>query len=107
MIGTIIHNSAHSMATIETPKTILAGDVGGTKCNLALFRQNGALLELVFQRRYSTKDYASRSFEAMLQDFRQHAAESGASTENIAAGFGCAGAVVNDRFHSANLPWVL
>ncbi len=96
------------MAIIENPKTILAGDVGGTKCNLALFRQNGTALELVFQRRYPTKDYASSSFEIMLQDFCRHAAESGASTKSIvAAGFGCAGAVVNDRFHSANLPWVL
>ncbi len=55
---------------------ILAGDVGGTKCNLALFPQdsNGTRLQLIFQRRYPTKDYASRSFLAMLQDFRGHAA---------------------------------
>src|SRR5260370_21010371 len=95
------------MAIIENPKTILAGDVGGTKFNLALFRQNGTALELVFQRRYPTKDYASSSFEIMLQDFCRHAAESGASTKSIvAAGVGCAGAVVNDRFHSPNLPLV-
>src|SRR5260370_33951166 len=90
------------------PKIILAGDVGGTKCNLALFRQNGTALELVFQRRYLTKDYASSSFEAMLQDFCRHATESGASTKSIvAAGFAYAGAVLNDRFDRANLPWVL
>src|SRR5260370_40178171 len=90
------------------PKIILAGDVGGTKCNLALFRQNGTALELVFQRRYPTKDYASSSFEAMLQDFCRHATESGASTKSIAAaGFGCAGAVVNDRFHRPNPRWAL
>jgi glucokinase len=96
------------MAITETSKTILAGDVGGTKCNLALFRENGSALELVFQRHYATRDYASRSFEAMLQDFSRHAAESGASTKSVTvAGFGCAGAVVDDRVHSVNLPWVL
>jgi len=89
---------------------ILAGDVGGTKCNLALFQENGASLDLLFQRRYATKDYASLSFQAVIRDFLRHAAESGASISSksiTAAGFGCAGAVVNDRFHSANLPWVL
>jgi glucokinase len=91
---------------------ILAGDVGGTKCNLALFRQesNGSRLHLVFQRRYPTKDYASRSFTAMLQDFRRDAAQSGApdfSKSIRGAGFGSAGAVVDGRFHSSNLPWVI
>ncbi|HZR27533.1 MAG TPA: glucokinase [Terriglobales bacterium] len=101
------------MAITETrskSRIILAGDVGGTKCNLALFQENGAALDLIFQRRYATKDYASLSFPAVIRDFFRHAAESGASIsgKNVtAAGFGCAGAVVNDRFHSANLPWVI
>ena len=87
---------------------ILAGDIGGTKCNLALFEPNGARLEILFQRRYATRDYAS--FDVMLRDFRAHAesAIAGASAKKItAAGFGSAGAVVDGRFHSANLPWVL
>src|SRR5215471_13663078 len=103
------------MATAEESNKagmILAGDVGGTKCNLALFQQdsNDARLQLVFQRRYPTKDYASRSFKAMLQDFRRDAAESGATRSSGSirgAGFGSAGAVVEGRFHSSNLPWVI
>ena len=91
---------------------ILAGDVGGTKCNLALFQEdsNRTRLQLIFQRRYPTQDYAARSFQSMLQDFLGHAAksEAAASSKSItAAGFGSAGAVVDGRFHSSNLPWVL
>ena len=90
------------MATAEESNQagmILAGDVGGTKCNLALFQQDsrGTRLHLVFQRRYPTKDYASRSFRAMLQDFRRDAADSGATPSSRSirgAGFGSAGAVV-------------
>jgi glucokinase len=101
-----------SAAECDKTGIILAGDVGGTKCNLALFQQdpNGTGLQLVFQRRYPTKDYASRSFAAMLHDFRRHAAESGGanSTRSITgAGFGSAGAVVDGQFHSSNLPWVI
>ncbi len=34
---------------------ILAGDIGGTKCNLAIFREeDGVSLQPVFQRRYAT-----------------------------------------------------
>ena len=57
---------------------ILAGDVGGTKCNLALFQEdsNRTRLQLIFQRRYPTQDYAARSFQSMLQDFLGHAAKS-------------------------------
>jgi glucokinase len=103
------------MATAEASNKdgiILAGDVGGTKCNLALFQQDakGTRLQLVFQRRYPTKDYASRSFTAMLHDFRRHAGESGigdSSKRITGAGFGSAGAVVDGRFHSSNLPWVI
>jgi len=93
-------------------RMILAGDVGGTKCNLALFQEdsNRTRLQLIFQRRYPTQDYAARSFQSMLQDFLGHAAESGAAVSSksiTAAGFGSAGAVVDGRFHSSNLPWVL
>ena len=87
---------------------ILAGDIGGTKCNLALFQPNGARLEVVFQRRYPTRDYTS--FDAILRDFRGHAEAaigSASPKKVVAAGFGSAGAVVEGRFHAANLPWVL
>jgi len=44
---------------------ILAGDVGGTKCNLGLFVQEGLVLRSVFQRRLATRDYAG--FEDLVE----------------------------------------
>ena len=87
---------------------ILAGDVGGTKCNLGLFLQEGHVLRSVFQRRLATRDYAG--FEDLIEDFLQQAA---AADENAkgpaidAAGFGVAGVIVDGRHYSENLPWVV
>jgi glucokinase len=87
---------------------ILAGDVGGTKCNLGLFLQEGLALRLVFQRRLATRDYAG--FEDLVEDFLKQAtaADENANAPAIdAAGFGVAGVVVDGRLYSENLPWVL
>jgi glucokinase len=87
---------------------ILAGDVGGTKCNLGLFVQEGLVLRAVFQRRLATRDYAG--FEELIEDFLKQAtaADENASGPAIdAAGFGVAGAVVDGLRYSENLPWVL
>ena len=75
---------------------ILAGDVGGTKCNLGLFLQEGLALRLVFQRRLATRDYAG--FEDLVEDFLKQAtaADENANAPAIdAAGFGVAGVVVD------------
>jgi glucokinase len=87
---------------------ILAGDVGGTKCNLGLFQQEGVVLRSVFQRRLATRDYTG--FEDLIDDFLKQAAvvvgnASGPAID--AAGFAVAGAVVEGQRYSANLPWVL
>src|SRR5882757_11470974 len=37
---------------------ILAGDVGGTKCNLALFSEKGGTLTPVFRQRFASKEFA-------------------------------------------------
>jgi glucokinase len=88
---------------------ILAGDIGGTKCNLAIFREaEGASLHPIFERRYSTRDFSR--FEDLVEQFRRQAAEAGVSPagERIrAAGFGVAGAVVEGQLHANNLPWAL
>src|ERR1700731_1155236 len=71
---------------------ILAGDVGGTKCNLGLFLQEGLTLRSVFQRRLATRDYAG--FEDLVEDFLKQAiaADANAKAPAIdAAGFGVAG----------------
>jgi len=87
---------------------ILAGDVGGTKCNLGLFLQEGLALRSVFQRRLATRNYAG--FEDLVEDFLKQAtaADKNANGPAIdAAGFGVAGVVVDGRLYSENLPWIL
>jgi glucokinase len=87
---------------------ILAGDVGGTKCNLGLFVQEGLALRSAFQRRLPTRDYAG--FEDLVEDFLQQAtaADEKAKRPAIdAAGFGVAGVVAEGRHYSENLPWVV
>ena len=87
---------------------ILAGDIGGTKCNLAVFEQAGAGLRLVFQARYATRDFPN--FEHLLGAFVQAAHTHFGKAGGIsitAAGFGIAGTVVGGRLHAINLPWRL
>lgn len=87
---------------------ILAGDVGGTKCNLGLFAKNGLRLRSVFQLRLSTRDYSG--FEDLIGDFlqRAHGLDESVPPPKIeAAGFGLAGVVVDGSLHAENLPWVL
>ena len=87
---------------------IIAGDIGGTKCNLAVFEERGASLELIFKRRYATGDFASLE-EIIEKFFRDCAEETGVSAEGdiAAAGFGVAGAVVDGRLVANNIPWEL
>jgi glucokinase len=85
---------------------ILAGDVGGTKCNLGLFRQEGRTLCSVFQRRLATRDYPG--FEELVEEFLKQAAGAADELQQIdAAGFGVAGVVANGRHYSENLPWLV
>jgi glucokinase len=87
---------------------ILAGDVGGTKCNLGLFAKDGPRLRSVFQHRFATRDYAG--FEDLIGDFLERAAgpdKNSRAQEIEAAGFGLAGVVVDGSLHAGNLPWVL
>src|SRR5579864_2432428 len=87
---------------------ILAGDIGGTKCNLALLEEHGSSLNLIFGRRYATSEFAS--LEELIETFfSESACERGVRAEgNIAAaGFGVAGAMVDGRLVSNNIPWEL
>ena len=86
---------------------ILDGDIGGTKCNLALFRTDGGTLRPVFQRRFESNKYAE--FEKVIQDFLGQAEPSlrAGQGQITAAGFGVAGAVVHQRVRATNLPWVV
>ena len=84
---------------------ILAGDVGGTKCNLALFSEKNGKLEFVFRQRFASKDFSK--FELIVKEFTRQAAPHLGDERIVAAGFGVAGPVINNRIHATNLPWVI
>lgn len=84
---------------------ILAGDVGGTKCNLALFTEKNGQLEVVFRERFASKEFAQ--FDFIIKEFTRRAAPHLGQEKICAAGFGVAGPVINNRIHATNLPWIV
>lgn len=84
---------------------ILAGDVGGTKCNLALFSEKEGKLTSVFRQRFRSKDFAQ--FDLIAKEFARQAATHLAGEKIEAAGFGIAGPVINNRVRATNLPWTI
>ncbi len=82
---------------------ILAGDIGGTKCKLALFEPpvtGGARPRMVVERRFASRDYGR--LEDVVQEFV--ASRKGKIT---AAGFGVAGPVIGNQVRATNLPWLV
>lgn len=79
---------------------VLAGDIGGTKTNLALFSVHGEKLRSESQEKYSSKQYSG--LIPVLQEFlaNPHPAVD-------AACFGIAGAVVDGKVQTPNLPWMI
>ena len=77
---------------------VLAGDIGGTKTNLALYAvEESNQIALVREASFSSADYDG--LEGVIRDFRQ------AGQEPIAAGaFGIAGPVLEDKVVATNLP---
>lgn len=84
---------------------IIAGDVGGTKCNLALFSEKNGKLDVVFRQRFASKDFAK--FDLIIKEFTHQASPHLNGGKVRAAGFGVAGPVINNRIHATNLPWVI
>ena len=87
-------------------RMILAGDIGGTKCTLTLFADDGPILTPAYRFSASTREAAS--LENILNQFKAAAGEAGYKLENAglkSAAFGVAGAIVEDRVVSNNLPW--
>jgi glucokinase len=78
---------------------ILAGDVGGTKTQLGLFKHSAATLELVREHRCATADFDS--LEAVCADFLR------ASAPVNAACIGVPGPIIDGRGHATNVPWQL
>lgn len=84
---------------------ILAGDVGGTKSNLALCRESGGRLETVLEQRFESRKYSA--FHRIVTEFLQSAGTDGSPDQIAAAAFGVAGPVVRNRVKVTNLPWVM
>jgi glucokinase len=80
---------------------ILAGDVGGTKVELALYNFSGGQLTHVTSERFPAKDYAH--LEAIIRVFF----EKNRNPDVTAACFGVPGPVRNGRLKLTNLPWML
>ena len=87
---------------------ILAGDVGGTKCNLALFEIGAQEYRKVVHQRYESREFSS--FDEIIKQFlSQTSIETGSSSAGKieAAGFGVAGPVIDHRVKATNLPWAV
>jgi glucokinase len=79
---------------------ILAGDIGGTKTNVALFAvKNGVL------RRQAMETYASREHRSLEEIIKRFLA--GRGQRVLRACFGIAGPVKGGRVRTTNLPWVV
>lgn len=85
---------------------ILAGDIGGTKSNLALMEKKGDRFRVVFLHRYPSDQYTR--FEDITEDFLGRGRDflSASPSETIqAAGFGVAGPVIGRGVRITNLSW--
>ena len=78
---------------------ILAGDVGGTKTHLGLFKQSSGALELVRDHRYATADFDS--LEAVCATFL------GAGAAVKAVCMGVPGPIIDGGAHASNVAWLL
>ncbi len=78
---------------------ILAGDIGGTKTELALF-ENVKTRKIIKQEKFPSKDY--KSLEEIIQKFI-----SSSSISPTQACFGIAGPIENNICYTTNLPWII
>ncbi|UPT76643.1 glucokinase [Sulfurovum sp. XGS-02] len=78
---------------------ILAGDIGGTKTNLAIFELRDNVLSVVAQHQFPSREFSS--LNEVITLFMQKS-----SLPSIdAACFGIAGPVIDGRCRTTNLPW--
>lgn len=81
-------------------RLILAGDIGGTKTDLALFSSGPGIGSPMAEATFASRDYPS--LEALIREFL-----SGVGRPVDYAGFGVAGPVVDGKARITNLPWVV
>jgi glucokinase len=87
---------------------ILAGDIGGTKCNLALYEVHGKARQKIVEQRYESREFPA--FDGIISKFLfdTRAEIKNARVRKIeAAGFGVAGPVLHRQVKATNLPWIV
>lgn len=87
---------------------ILAADLGGTKCNIMLFENDGGRLSITHRRQVATAQFTN--IETFLGEFigdAQREVGSFKAGDIASAGIGVAGAIVGDGVVCNNLPWTI
>ena len=80
---------------------ILAGDIGGTKTNLALYTYKDGALEIQVQHQFVSQKY--QNFSDVIEEFI-----SSYKIENIeAVCLGIAGPIINGVCKTTNIPWTI
>ncbi len=88
--------------------TLLAGDIGGTKTNLAIFTSEAGLRAPLAEGTFPSGNYPS--LEALVGDFLAQVVEDASRGGEVSidrASFGVAGPVLAGRATITNLPWVM
>lgn len=85
---------------------ILAGDVGGTKVDLALYNFEGGKLQVVRQEKFAASTYPTLQDVVLAFLGTTDVAEK-VEHEVMAACFGCPGPVKDGHLKLTNLPWEL
>ena len=78
---------------------ILAGDIGGTKTNLALFKIQENTLVMQAQQQFASREFSSLT--EVIMAFEQQTS----MLQIDAACFGIAGPIIDGRCRTTNLPW--
>jgi glucokinase len=84
---------------VPTKAAVLAGDIGGTKTLLGLYRVEGGALALLREKLYATRDF--KTLEEVASDFL-----SGAPAIDAAC-FGVPGPIIGGVSHATNVPWTM
>lgn len=79
---------------------LLAGDIGGTKTNLAVYMPAQRVRTPLFEATFQSGDYVT--LESLVQDFMKRM-----DCKIEAASFGVAGPVVSGKATITNLPWII
>jgi glucokinase len=85
---------------VRAPSMMLAGDVGGTKTNLAICTNEDGRLRVVAEQNFLNRSYVG--IEEIVKEFL-----AGQDCEVTQACFGIAAPIVAGRAKMPNLPWVI